>query len=322
MITVKRKSRKSKKLCHKYNRGDEKMEVKQNKLEKERNKALGDLLVAECKSKSVDINAQLETIETILTSGAMIDYKNSQPLYFACKLHKFGLVKYLIDKGACVSGIARSYIATMCDYKGFNDELEPQYFEILDMVHTKTGDYMGLFTPYINSMAVSNRYEKLAMLAKRYYLSDYEVVDVIHTRIVFEMVKSQQDDMLEYISSHKRWINKDTFELAISSGESEVLIYMIESGEYFEPSDEVVSKAVYEGFFDCLNALLLCGYSFNRKEVFLEKACRATLTRGTKSIEYLLHNGYAVGDMYKGKTMLQHAEIDGNEPLIAFFEAI
>ncbi len=297
------------------------MDIKQTKLEKERFKALGDLLAKECKSKSDDVDGNIESVENILHSGADINYKNSQPLYFACKLHKFKLVKYLIDKGASVSGIARSYISTMCDYKGYSDELEPQFFSILDTVHIKTGDYMGLFTPYINSMAVEGKKDKLSALAKRYYLTDYEVASVIHTRIIFEMVKNEQDEMLEYVTTHRKWINKDTFELAISTGETEVLVFMIESGQYFEPSDEAISKAVYEGFFESLNALILCGFDFNKKEVFLEKACRATLTRGTKNIEYLLSNGYTVNDMYKGKTIMCHAQQDKNEPLIAFLNA-
>lgn len=294
------------------------MDIKQQKLEKERLKALGDLLIDECKASYTN----MDSIETILQSGADIDYKNSKPLYWACKLHKFDLVKYLINKGATLEGISRTYLATMCDYKGFNDELEPEYFGILDMAHTKSGDYMALFTPYINAMAVQGRLEKIKQLQARYFLTEYEIVECIYIRIIFEMVLNEKYEMLSYVGRHKKWINQESYDLAVSSGEIVVLNYMIDAGAIYIAGDTAIAQAVYEGYFDVLNVLIERGYKFLRKELFLEKACRAAYSKGIGSFRFLLRHGYTPSDIYKGKTILDHARTDSNQPLIEYLKGL
>jgi len=54
--------------------------------------------------------------------------------------------------------------------------------------------------------------------------------------------------------------------------------------------------------------------------LFLEKACRTAYSNGPASLAYLLRHGYTVLDIYKGKSILEHAETDKNKPLIAFLE--
>lgn len=290
---------------------------KQKQLEKERLKALCELLVAECKSPYVN----LDSVRTILSSGADINYKYSEPLRWACKLHNFMLVKFLIGHGALDAPIARTYIAQMCDHK-FTDQLEPAFFEILDTAHSKSGDYMALFTPYINNMAVHGRLDKLRSLQKRYYLTEAEIVNVIERRVIFEIVLHNHDEILAFIERHKNWCDAESFESAVDSGEWIVLEHIIQKGGYIAPSDKAVAKAVYDGNFEVLDMLHGCGYDFGRKPLFLEKACRAAFSKGTKSLEYLLKRGYSLSDSYNGKTVLQNAEKDKNEPLLAYLHSI
>ena len=287
---------------------------KQTQLDKERTKALGEVLVAECRAEDYS----LESIDNILLSGADVNYGNSRPLYWATKLHKFDLVKYLIKHGALSTGIARTYISTMCDYKGYTDEKEAEFFEILDLVHSHTGDYMTLFTPYINNMAVNGRLDKIRALMGRYYLTEREVVLVIYPRIIFEIVNGGYDEMLAFIEKHKQWTDKANFDLCVSTGDWGVLEYFIEKTDLRTPSDTAVGQAVYEGYFEVLSILDKTGYDFSNKPLLLEKACRAAYGKGTKSLEFLLKHGYKLTDKYKGKTILEHAIADKNEPLIKF----
>ena len=290
---------------------------KQKQLERERQKALNELLVAECKSPK----ANLDSVKTILESGADIHHKNSTPLYWATRRNNFELIKFLIANGALEScENARRHISKMCDHK-FSDKIEPLFFEILDITHSRVGDFMTLFTPYINNMMVNGKLDKIRALQRRYYLTEKEIVEVIELRVIFEIVINNFYDELEYIERHKNWIDQKSFDSAVDSGEMCVLLYMTKAkGLYFTPSDASVAKAVYEGFFDILDLIISKGYSFERKPLFLEKACRTAFVNGTAALEYLLKHGYSLLDIYKGRSILEHAEIDKNKPLLLYLE--
>lgn len=287
------------------------MDLKTKQLDKERYKALGDLLILECKSA----NYSLETIDTLIENGADLSYNNSKALYFATKQLKFELIKYLINNGALKDPIAKTYISNMCEYKGFNDAVEKQFFEILDIAHSKTGDYMMLFTPYINNMAVNGRLDKLRNLMKRYYLTESEIVSVIYIRIIFEIIKHGYLDILTLIEKHNDFKDQGSLDLCVSTGEAHVLEYLLFNSKFTTPSDDAVAKAIYEGYFNVLIMLELNGYDFSKKSIFLEKACRAVNSKGAGSIEFLLERGYSLTDSYKGKTILEHAIEDKNSPL-------
>lgn len=291
---------------------------KQKKLEKERQKALNELLVAECKSP----HANLDSVKTILDSGADIHHKDSTPLYWATRRNNFELIKFLITNGAleqCEN--ARRHISKICDHK-FTDKLEPAFFEILDITHSRVGDFMTLFTPYINNMVVHGRLDKIRALQKRYYLTEKEIVEVIELRVIFEVVIHKFLGMLEFIERHKVWIDQRSFDSAVDSGEVVVFEYMLAKGKFFTPSDASIAKAVYEGFFEILDRLVEYGYSFERKPLFLEKACRTAFSNGPAALAYLLQHGYTLNDIYKGKTIQEHAEIDKNKPLLVFLETL
>ena len=292
------------------------VDYKQKQLEKERVKALCDLLVAECKSP----HPNLDSVRTILNSGADIHYKYAEPMRWATKLNHFELVKFLIGNGALNTEIARSYISKMCDHK-FSDKIEPQFFEILDIARANAGgDYMTLFTPYINHMAVYGKIEKLRALQTRYYLTEAEIASVIEVRIIFEIVLNNHDEMLNFVERHKKWISQESFDSAVSAGEWIVLEYMVHKNGFLTPSDAAVAKAVYDGYFEVLDILTHNGYKFERKALFLEKACCAAFSKGTRSLEYLLRHGYSVSDIYRGKTLFEHADEDQNEPLLRFLK--
>jgi hypothetical protein len=292
-------------------------QIRQRQLEKERKKALGDVLVAECRSDA----HSLANVAALIAGGADISYKNSRPLYFATKLHKFDLVKYLIDNGALEPEIAAVYISTMCDFKGFDDGMEPAFFEILDAAHEKTGDRMTLFTPYINGMAVAGRLDKLRALMKRYYLTEREVVSVIYLRIIFEIVIAGYDEILKFIERHKKWIDQASFDLSVSTNEWIVLEHIVENSDLRVPSDAAVAEAVYQGSFETLTILEKTGYDFSGKPLFLEKACRAAYSNGTQSFEFLLRHGYSARDIYNGKSVREHAVEDNNTPLLGWLDA-
>lgn len=292
------------------------MTRKEKQLERERQKALNDLLVAECKSPK----ANLDSVQTILSSGADIHYKASTPLYWATKRVNFELVKFLISKGALEScENARRHISKICDYK-FSEKQEPQFFEILDIAHSRVGDFMTLFTPYINSMVVHGKIDKIKALQKRYHLTEREIVDAIELRVIFEVVIAEFTEMLEFIEKHKQWIDQRSFDSAVDSNEVKVLAHMLATGKFFTPSDSSIAKAVYDGNFEILDMLIARGYSFERKPLFLEKACRTAFTNGPASLAYLLKHGYTTLDIYKGRSILEHAQEDKNLPLIRFLE--
>jgi len=290
---------------------------KQKQLERERQKALNDLLVAECKSK----HANLDSVSTLLDTGADVCYKNSTPLYWATRRQNFELIKFLIQKGAleqCEN--ARRHISKICDFK-FNDKVEPAFFEILDITHSRTGDFMSLFTPYINHMIVNGHLEKIRNLQRRYYLTESEIVDVVELRVIFEVVINDFKGALEFIEKHKNWIDQKSFDSAVGGGELAVLEYMLSKDKYFTPADPAVAKAVYDGYFDILDILIACGYDFMRKPLFLEKACRASFGKDTQSLDYLLQHGYTLSDIYNGKSITEHARLDKNEVLLEFLQS-
>ena len=288
------------------------------KLEKQRVRALNDLLVAECKKS----DANLDSIKDILADRADIHYKNSIALYWAVRKHNFVLIKSLISFGALEScDNARRHISKICDYK-FSDEVEPAFFEILDLAHSRVGDFMTLFTPYINNIAVHGRLDKIKELQTRYHLTETEIVSVIELRVVFEVVINNFSEMLAFIEKHKVWIDQKSFDSAVDSGELVVLDYMLSLGQYYTPSDSAIAKAVFDGYFEVLERLIEKGYNFERKALFLEKACRAAYDKGLDRLQFLLKHGYALNDTYKGKSIFEHAIEDKNNPLLDYLKTL
>ena len=147
------------------------MATKEQLLAKEREKALGELFVAECRADTPNF----DTLRTMCVNGANVCYRHAAALHWAAKLKRFSLVSFLVDNGVLHEPVSRSIIANMCNIKGFCEEDEPAFFEVLDNVRRMSGDAgIDLFVPYINFMAVAGGLEKPRVLIKRYYLTEAE----------------------------------------------------------------------------------------------------------------------------------------------------
>ncbi|MCI8596549.1 MAG: ankyrin repeat domain-containing protein [Clostridia bacterium] len=296
------------------------MATKEQLLQKERAKTLGELFVAECRADEPNF----DTLRTMCVNGADVCYRHATALHWAAKLNNFSLVSFLIDNGVLREPVSRSIIANMCNNKGFNEELEPRFFEVLDDVRRVSGSAdIDIFVPYINSMAVLGRLDKLRALMKRYFLTEAEVARSVFIRIIFEVILHAHDEMLEFINKHVEWQNQTALDLAVSGGDWVVLEYLLKSGKVgATPSDNAVGQAVFTGSTEVLDILLHCGYSFNRNPQFLKKACRAAFNDGGRMLEYMLNHGYNALDRYDNRTLRENAMLDGNAAALAVLDAI
>ena len=294
------------------------MATKEQLLQKERAKTLGELFVAECRASEPNF----DTLRTMCLNGADVCYKHAAALHWAAKLNRFSLVSFLVDNGVLNEPVSRSIIANMCNNKGFCEENEGEFFEVLDNVRRVSGSAdIDIFVPYINSMAVQGRLNKLRTLMKRYFLTEAEVAKSVYIRIIFEIILNAHDEMLDFINAHLDWQDQTALDLAVSGGDWVVLEYLIKSGKVkLEPSEKAVSQAIFTGSAEVLDMLLSCGYSFDRNPEFLKKACRAAFNDGGRMLKYMLAHGYTVRDVYDGKTLRENARIDGNVAALAIID--
>ncbi len=287
------------------------MASKEELLQKEREKTLGELFVAEVRAAEPNY----DTLRTMCLNGADVCYRHAEALHWAAKLNRFKLVSFLIDNGALREPRSISIIANMCNNKGFTEESEPEFFEVLDTVRrVSSGAGIDVFVPYINSMAVQGRLDKLQTLMKRYYLSEHEVANAVYIRIIFEVILHAHDEMLGFINKHVDWQNAAALDMAVSGDDWVVLEYLLQQGKVSAaPSEQAVSQAVFSGYTEVLDILLACGYTFGRNPQFLKKACRAAFNDGGRMLKYMLSHGYSATDIYDGRTARENAIIDKNE---------
>lgn len=290
------------------------MASKEQLLEKERAKALGELFVAECRTSQPNFDA----LRTMCLNGADVCYKHAAALHWAAKLQRFSLVSFLIDNGVLREPVSRSIIANMCNNKGFTEEDEPAFFEVLDNVRRVSSDGgIDIFVPYINTMAVQGNLPKLRALMKRYYLTEAEVAKAVFIRIIFEIILNAHDEMLEFINKHVDWQTDAALDMAVAGGDWVVLEYLLKSGKVkAQPSEQAVSQAIFTGSTEVLDMLLHCGYSFGKNPQFLKKACRAAFNDGGRMFKYMLRHGYTTTDVYDARTVRENAVVDGNRAVI------
>ena len=295
------------------------MASREKALEKERERALGELFVAECRAPEPNFDA----LRTMCLNGANVCYRNATALHWAAKLKRFSLVSFLIDNGVLNEPVSRSIIANMCNNKGFTEADEPEFFEVLDAVRRVSGgESIDIFVPYINSMAVAGRLDKLRTLMKRYFITETEVAKAVYIRIIFEIILGNRDEMLDFINKHVNWQDSAALDLAVSGGDWVVLEYLLKSGKVKpEPSEKAVSQAVFTGATEVLDMLMAAGYSFEHNPQFLKKACRAAFNDGGRMFNYLLLHGYGVSDVYDGRTVRENAMIDGNKAIVDIIDA-
>ncbi len=295
------------------------MASKEQVLQKERSRALGDLFVAECRAAQPNY----DTLRTMLKSGANVCYKHAAALHWAAKKLDFELVLFLIDNGVLDEPISTSILANICNQKGFGEQAEPKFFQVLDAVRARRGDAgLDLFVPYINAMAAAGRLDKLQLLMSRYYLTEAEVAQSIYIRIIFEVILGVHDDMLAFINKHVHWQTPAALDMAVAGGDWVVLEYLLQQGVPCAPSETAVAQAVFAGAAEVLDILLHCGYSFDGNPLFLKKACRAAFNDGGRMLRYMLGHGYAPLSKYDGRTVRENALADGNAAVLAVLDEI
>lgn len=288
-----------------------------NKLSKDRLKALGDMLSSECKNP----NSDESTLEPIVSAGADVCYAFSKPLKFAAKALNFKAVNYLLKEGALKLAMSYKYVSQMCESKGFNDSFEPQYFELIDYCVTHGGNLNDMLTEYINYSANRGRMDRLEFLMNKYSLSPDFVADNVHIRIIFDLILNAHDAVLQFVSAHRQWVSQESFDLAVYSGDWVVLEYFLHNSSYRKPSPEAVAQSIFTNSFPVLDMLIAEGFSFNKNPFYLKKACRAALGGDVSALTYLLKRGYSVNDKYDGATIKENAEKDGNTAVLEFLKS-
>lgn len=258
-------------------------------------------------------------VRKILSDGANVHVKGSRPMLNACKRFNYDVIRALVEFGALSMPIARKYLGSLCDYRGFDRTDKERYFALLDYAIEITGRDDDYFEPYINNRAAVGDLPALTEFKEHYELTDDYIARHVYPRIIFEIIKDKCEDMLAYITSNREWIDKTCFDSAVAGGEEEVLEYILDHSELYEPSRQAVATALFAGRTGVLDMLSDIGYDFEGRDgFFLEKACRATLSTGFKPLEYLLAHGYKLTDSYRGRTVLENALADGNFKLTQY----
>ena len=254
-----------------------------------------------------------------LSEGANVHAKGSRAMLNACKRFNYEVIRTLIEFGALSMPIARKYLASLCDYRGFDKTNIEDYFALLSEAIAVTGRDDNYFEPYINNRAAVGDMEGLNRFKFRFELTDDYVVRHVYPGIIFEIINNSHDDMLAYITGNREWIDQKCFDSAVAGGEEAVLQYIFENSDLIAPSRASVANALFAGRTGVLDMLSDVGYDFeNHDPFFLEKACRATMSTGYAPLEYLLEHGYKLTDSYGGKTVLENALADGNYKLTQY----
>lgn len=254
-----------------------------------------------------------------LSNGANVHAKGSRAMLNACKRFNYEVIRTLMEFGALSMPIARKYLGSLCDYRGFDKTDIEDYFALLDSAIEITGRDDDYFEPFINNRAAVGDMEGLDRFKRRFELTDDYIARHVYPGIIFEIIKNAHEDMLAYITTSRDWIDKSCFDSAIAGGEEVVLQYIFEHSEPGTPSRAAVATALFAGRTGVLDMLSDVGYDFeNHDPFFLEKACRATMSTGYAPLEYLLAHGYKLTDSYRGKTVLENALADGNFKLTQY----
>jgi len=301
-------------------------ELREKQLEKARVKTLGEVLVAECKSKTTSIDA----LRSMLKEGAEVTYNNSKPIFVAAKELKFDVVNFLIEKGALKCPIAFSYVSKMVDFKGYKDELhEEVYFSLLDtLIALDPSQKHKILESYINAMCVQGKLPKLLNMLARFNISHYEVANIVSPRIICEVVVREHFDILAFIEMHNKWITQEALDSAVRSNEWLTLEYILKHSDLRIPNEKAVGEAIYAGHFEVLHILEKIGYNFYKQvtgkdgahPLFLERAARSAMFNNTNGIKFLFEHGYGPSDSYNGKTLVENAIDDKNFKLLEWLK--
>lgn len=191
-------------------------------IENEKRKALGEVLIAECRDK----NCSIASVQELIERGADIFYKNCRCLHWAAKNLNFSVVELLLDNGILLSQVSSSIVTNMCFSGGYNDEMDQTYFHLLERLMNEGYAKKEVLTPYFNSIAVYGRLDKLQSTARKYSLTDREMANCLYIRAIFEVVTNCNDDILDFINENNDWINEKSLALAKATNEFVITEYI------------------------------------------------------------------------------------------------
>lgn len=262
-----------------------------------------------------------ERIRYLVNSGADIFFGGLKALSNATKKKNFAAIDILIDGGILSEPRAKAIIASVCDYKNFDDEAETRYFEMLDRAIATTGKHPDYFAPYINSMLIHGKTDKLYYFMARYSLSHEETAAAVYLRMIFETIGNGFANSLEFIDKNIDWMNTAALDAAVASGEIDVIRYIFENSDVGLPSETAIYSAIFEGATEILELLIKRGWNPANNPIYLKKACRSFVSHGDAALSFLLSHGYTLDDIYDGKTIYENAIKDNNQQLLSFLAA-
>lgn len=282
-----------------------------------RKKQLKESLKSELKTAHPDY----KKVEQLLREGAD-PCDEGRPMLIAVKKADFPAMRLLIEWGALQLPVSKSYLGSVCDFKAYKDEMEPQFFEVLSFAEETAGFSPEYYIPYINKCALENKLDKLLELKDAKDFSNKFICGGIIINIIFEMIERGAYETLEYVTRFNDWLTRESLDRAVSGGEIMALAFMLEHGMKPDPSELAVSKAIFKGFIPILDLLVNCGFSLGKNPVYLANACRAVPSVGFEPLEFLLKHGYCLSDKYMGRSIAENARIEKNQQLLDYLAEI
>lgn len=213
-------------------------------IQKELNKSFIEL----CKSK--DKGLVLADIDTLVSQGAHVTASGCKAMYLAVKNHNFELIDYLMSKSILDNALARGYLAAMCDFGDFS-KVEDKFFERIDKAIEYTGFCVDYIVPYVNTAFLHGEHDKALTLSDKYPVSRTQIVELLYTRIIFEMVEKELVDGLAIVNGYRDWMDEKTLGVALSSGNVKVIKYIL-AKKNIAPPIEAVCDAIFQGYRDAL----------------------------------------------------------------------
>ena len=248
-------------------------------LKKEKQKQLNRDFIDLCKRK--DKGMLLADIDTVIAQGADVTTSGCKAMYLAVKNHNFALIDLLIERGILSNPLAIGYLAAMCDFGEFA-RVEDKFFERIDRAILLTGFTAEYIAPYVNSTFVHGEEQKALALSERYPISKTQIVELLHDRIIFEMIERDLVDGLALVNGYRDWIDERALGVAVSGGNVKIIRYMLGKKQLVPPT-AAICDAIFHGYKDVLDLMDLRPNPIYRRS--------AESSKDTAMVEYLVGRG-------------------------------
>ncbi len=186
-------------------------------------------------------NADVERVKYLISVGADINYSGFKPMHYATKRKQFEVIDALIDAGALNYPRNIELVAHVCDYRDFDDVAEERFFELIEKCLKIAGTKEEYLAPYVNCMLVNGKSEKLVTAGFRFRMTESEFAALVYPRAIYEVIEFRQIKSLEFINRNLNWINQQTLDDAVLTGETAVVRYIFEHSELV-PSNKVILR--------------------------------------------------------------------------------